>query len=61
GANGPARPSSLALANFPVTDSKSVGVIGWGKRGQIPFPAEKGSDPGSRRLLLLLLLFSFFF
>ncbi|WP_206746990.1 hypothetical protein, partial [Stenotrophomonas maltophilia] len=26
----------------------------------IPFPAEKGSDPGSNRLLPLLLLFPFF-
>ncbi|WP_262247921.1 hypothetical protein, partial [Stenotrophomonas maltophilia] len=50
----------LTLANFPVTDGKGIVVIGWGKKGQIPFPAEKGSDPGSNRLLPLLLLFPFF-
>ncbi|WP_229766060.1 hypothetical protein, partial [Stenotrophomonas maltophilia] len=31
GANGPARPSRLTLANFPVTDGKGIVVIEGGR------------------------------
>ncbi len=46
GANGPAHPPRPSPLGISVSDGKSVGFPS-GKRGQIRFPAENGSDPGS--------------